>query len=291
MDSEEIFRTIFNDSADGILIAEKETKTFIMSNDTICNMLGYTKEEFAGLSVKDIHPEADLPYVIEQFEKQSRGEFIVAENLPVMRKDGTVFHADIRSKTIILLGNEYLVGVFIDVTERNKAETMLQEEKYRAQKYLNIAGVMLVTLNLNGKITLINKKGCEVLDYSKDEVLNKNWFELCIHEDIREEIWAVFNKLILGEIEPVEYYENTVIRKDGEPRLIAFHNTLIRNAESQITDVLFSGEDITNRKKAEDELKSHTEELEKLNKAFVGRELKMIELKKEIEELKKIQKS
>ena len=283
----EMFKVIFDYSTEGILIADTEENKFFMANDAICSMLGYTKEELLGLSIKDIHPEVDLPHVNEQFKRQAMGELVVAEDLPVMRKDRTVFYADISSKAIRLSGKEYVAGIFQDITERKKAIELLKKERYRAQKYLDIAGVMLIVINEKGEIDLINEKGCEILGYSNNEIVSKNWFDLCIHEDIREEIYAVFNKLMGGDIEVVEYYENAIINKNGESRIIAFHNTLIKNEESRITGILFSGEDITDRKKAEDELKARTEELERINQAFVGRELKMVELKNEIKELKK----
>lgn len=158
-----------------------------------------------------------------------------------------------------------------EITERKRTGKALQAERNNVQKYLNIAGVMIVILNEKGEITLINKKGCEILGYSIGEVLNKNWFELCIHEDMREEITVVFRNLMAGKIELVEYYENTVVNKKGEPRIIAFHNTIIKNEESQISGILFSGEDITGRKQAEEELRKHREQLEELVKERTGK--------------------
>ena len=126
-ESEEKFRIIFNNTTDGILIADIEEKKFFMANNTICSLLGYTREEIIGLSIKDIHPKADLPYIIEQFERQARGESNIGEDLPVMRKDGTVFYVDIRTRPIVLSGKKYLVGVFNDITERKKADIALNE--------------------------------------------------------------------------------------------------------------------------------------------------------------------
>jgi|LGVF01.1.fsa_nt_gb PAS domain S-box-containing protein len=62
-----------------------------------------------------------------------------------------------------------------------------------------------------------------------------------------------------GDIEPVEYYENTLLTKEGEERLIAFHNTVIRDKNSHTVGVLFSGEDITERKQAEEALQHRVE--------------------------------
>ncbi|MEA2052148.1 MAG: PAS domain S-box protein, partial [Euryarchaeota archaeon] len=97
--------------------------------------------------------------------------------------------------------------------------------------------------------------GCEILGYQEDELIGRNWFDLLVPKRIRGEIREVFRKLMAGDIEPVEYYEYTILTKDGEERLIVFHNTVIRDKNSQTVGVLFSGEDITERKQAEDEVK------------------------------------
>ncbi|GAJ24438.1 unnamed protein product, partial [marine sediment metagenome] len=82
----------------------------------------------------------------------------------------------------------------------------------------------------------------------------KNWFDLLVPQRIRDEVKDVFHKLMAGDIRPVEYYENPLLTKDGEERLIAFHNAVIRGPNDQIVIVLFSAEDITEQKKTEEAL-------------------------------------
>ena len=139
--------------------------------------------------------------------------------------------------------------------ELAKTTEYLRREKERAEEYLNIAGVLLAMLDADEKISLINKKGCEILGYKEEELIGRNWFDILVPQRIRGEIRGIFGKLMAGDIEPVEYYEYTVLTKDGEERLIVFHNTVIRDKNSQTVGVLFSGEDITERKQAEDEVK------------------------------------
>jgi len=135
-----------------------------------------------------------------------------------------------------------------------KAEEALRREKERREQYLNIAGVMLAIVNADEKITMINKKACEILGYKKKELIGKNWFDLLVPQRIRDEVKDVFHKLMAGDIRPVEYYENPLLTKDGEERLIPFHNAVIRGPNDQIVAVLFSAEDITERKKMEEAL-------------------------------------
>ncbi|MFX0092701.1 MAG: ATP-binding protein, partial [Candidatus Hodarchaeota archaeon] len=101
-------------------------------------------------------------------------------------------------------------------------------------------------------VTLINKKGCEILGYEEDEILGKNWFENFLPERVRKEVKSVFDRLMTGEIEPVEYFENQVLTKKGEERIIAWHNTFIRDETGNNIKTLSSGEDITNRVKAQE---------------------------------------
>jgi PAS domain S-box-containing protein len=121
-ESEEKFKAIFDNAMDGILVGDVNTKKFVMANRTICEMTGYAINEILTLSVTDIHPEADMPFVLETFERQRRKEFRVAENLPVRRKDGTVFYADISSSPITIGTGRFMVGIFRDITDRQQAE-------------------------------------------------------------------------------------------------------------------------------------------------------------------------
>ena len=111
MESENKFMAIFTGATDGILLADTKSRTFITGNPAIARMLGYASEELAGLGIMDIHPAGDLPFVMEQFERQARGEFSVAVDIPVKRKDGSVFYADINATPAILGGRIY-IGAF-----------------------------------------------------------------------------------------------------------------------------------------------------------------------------------
>jgi PAS domain S-box-containing protein len=139
--------------------------------------------------------------------------------------------------------------------EHKRTEKELKREKERAEQYLNIAEIGLVIVASNEQITQINKKGCEILKYNQEELIGKNWFEVLVPSSMREEVRGVFDQLMAGNVEPIEFYENPLLTKDGEERLIAFHNTVIRDQADQIVGVLFSAEDITERKLAEEALK------------------------------------
>jgi len=119
-------KAVFDGALDGILLADAESRRFINGNNMICRMLGYSMDELKRLSVADIHPAEHLPYVIEQFERQVRGEIALAENIPVKRKDGSMFFADISASAVEMNGVRVQVGFFRDITERKRAGQKLQ---------------------------------------------------------------------------------------------------------------------------------------------------------------------
>ena len=257
--SNALFRAIFDGVMDGILLGDTSTKTIFAVNKRICEMLGYTEEELNNLYVNDIHPPQDIPYVMEQIRRQAKGEISLACDIPMLRRDGSIFYADINSAPVCFNGKDYLIGIFRDITERSQAEKALREERDKAQKYLDIAGVMILAIDRNQTVTLINKKGCEVLGYDESEIVGKNWFENFIHPQVRERITDVFNSIIIGKEEILEYSENSVVTSKGERRVIAWHNKVIRDNNGKILGTLSSGEDITVRRAMEKELKAEKE--------------------------------
>jgi PAS domain S-box-containing protein len=257
--SEEEFRIIFDNSFDGILLADAETKTFYRGNKSICRMLGYSEDEIIDLAVKDIHLPNDLSWIVAEFEKLARGEIKVAKEIPVKKKDGQIFFADIGATPIVLGDRTYLMGIFRDVSERKGAEEALKRQRDLANQYLDIARVMLVVIGPDQKVRMINKKGMEVLGYSEAEIIGQNWFDLVIPRGIRDEVKGVFDKLMAGETELVDYYENVILTKEGQERFIAWHNTLITSEQGTIIGTLSSGEDITERKITENKLRESEE--------------------------------
>ncbi|TLS74037.1 PAS domain S-box protein [Mariprofundus erugo] len=162
-----------------------------------------------------------------------------------------------------------LIGISRDITEKVRAQRMLEQERLQAQRYLDIAAVMLVALDNAGKITLMNKKGCHLLGYQEEEVIGRDWFELCMPDDTREKERLSYLQLMHGKGSAVDYDEAPVVTKDGRQRLIAFHQTLLSDSSSGITGMLFSGEDMTARKNTEGRLRKLSRAIEQAGEAMV----------------------
>jgi PAS domain S-box-containing protein len=151
-----------------------------------------------------------------------------------------------------------------DLLFRNlrQSEMMVRKEKNKIQNYLDLAGVILVLIDADQRVSLINKKGCQILGYEENEIVGKNWFDTFIPEVIREELRMTFKSFMKGETNPVEYFENPVLTKTGEERMVAWHNAVLRDEKGNGVNTLSSGEDITERKQIEEELRRSRDELE-----------------------------
>ncbi|MGE5751958.1 MAG: MASE3 domain-containing protein [Nitrospirota bacterium] len=154
-----------------------------------------------------------------------------------------------------------------DILFRNlkKSEEELREERDLAQHYLDVAKMIIVVIAADQRVSLINKKGCEILGYDEREIIGKNWFDEFVPARMRDDVKAAFNKLMTRELQPVEHFENPVVSRQGEERLIAWHNAVLENDMGEIIATLSSGEDITERKRAEEKLIQKTAELERSN--------------------------
>ena len=140
-------------------------------------------------------------------------------------------------------------------TKYHKAiEEKMKRDKERTENYLNIAGVMIVVINRQGKITLMNKKGNEILGYKNGDLIGKNWFTTCLPKENRKVLRSFFQKCLIGKLKFTEHYENEVITKKGEKKLISWYNTVLKDKNGVIVGTLSSGEDVTKQKKLEEEL-------------------------------------
>ena len=135
-------------------------------------------------------------------------------------------------------------------TEQIKNAKALLREKNQIQKYLDVAGVMLLVLDREGTVTLINRKGCEILDRKKEEVLGRSWFGAFLPERARENAQQNFRKLMEGG-EAQEKSEYPVVRAAGAERSVLWNNVVLKDDRGQVCGLIMSGEDITDRKQLE----------------------------------------
>ncbi|OGV82391.1 MAG: hypothetical protein A3K19_06185 [Lentisphaerae bacterium RIFOXYB12_FULL_65_16] len=151
-----------------------------------------------------------------------------------------------------------------DVTARQQTRAALVDAQTTAQQCLDVAGVMIVALSRTGRITLLNRRGEQILGCKGEEALGQDWFAGFVPPDSRERVRRVFDQLASGELDGSEYFESPVLTHRGVERLIAWHNVVLSDEAGRFAGVLSSGEDITERRMAEAELLKYRDHLEDL---------------------------
>ena len=164
--------------------------------------------------------------------------------------------------------------------ERKKVEEALNQERKKAKKYLDVAGVMIIVLDEGKSLKLINNKSCDILGYAEEELVGKDWCENFVPPEYREEVEEVLHGLMNGQTEKYEYHENPVLTKSGQQRLMAWHNVVLWDDAKNIHAILSSGEDITERKAAEIELLGAYKKLEKAHSDMKKVQLHLVQKEK-----------
>jgi len=248
------YQELIETMSDGLGVQD-EKGVIRYANQRFCHILARSRDEILGMTTDRYMTSESKERFAQQMPQRKRGEASSYE-LSFLRPDGSEVSTLVSPQPMLDAQGTYRgsFATISDITNLKDTERRLREETELAQRYLDIAGVMFVVLNRQGKIDLINKRGLEILGYDDSaELLGKSWFKTCIPADIQEDVQAVFGKIMTGETAPVEYFENTVRTRDDSPRIIAWHNTIFKDADGHTSGTLSSGEDVTEQRQAEQE--------------------------------------
>ncbi len=145
------------------------------------------------------------------------------------------------------------LGILQDITKRKRVEMALRESEARLSNLLESIRLIAVFLDTEGRITYANDFLLRLLGYTREEILYQNWFDMCLPPEEREIVRTTFlERITEGRIQPE--YENQVLTRDQERRLISWSNTVMRNTQGTVIGTASIGVDITDRRRLEAEL-------------------------------------
>jgi len=256
-----------------------ETKEYEFVGSGLEEILGLSKKEFDYHYFKNIkqevivHDKSDYTSYREKFrngkldryqvdfkffDKRGDERWISDSSLPVFSFDETKVVESI--------------GVLQDITKRKLIEKQLRQEKDKVQNYLDVAGVIFLSLDVDLNVTLINKKGCKTLGLDQDKIIGKNWIENFLPPNIHEKAWEFYDHFTNEQIDMFStdfkrsaYFETKLYSRDNEPRNIFWNNILLRDDNKVITGILCSGTDITEKVFAEQGVKRLNQQLNRKN--------------------------
>lgn len=235
---------------------------------------GINKEKAIGTTAKDLYGTKEAPYI-----KEYNG--VILTKTPLIFE--TYFEPMKKwfSITVISSKDDQFTTIFQDITARKTIDDKLKESEKKYSDLIEGARDMVAIIQ-DEKIKFANKATTTFGGYSPEEVLNDNFLNFIAPES-KANVLAHYMARKMGDSKP-QIYEMNMIRKDGAKIPIEIASTLIQY-EGKNASLAFM-RDITDRKAEENELRKQKEELEKANKFMVDREVKMVELKNEVEKLK-----
>jgi two-component system cell cycle sensor histidine kinase/response regulator CckA len=253
--TKEFLENILESMEGGMLTVDKNAR-ITSFNRAAEQITGFKRDEVLNKQCCDVLKSELCEETCPIKEVLESGKPVFSYEIKITSKTGDKIPVNITTSPLRSSQNEMIGAIenFRDLTRHKGLWGKLRQERNRAQQYLDIAGVIIVAMDKTGIVTLINKKGCDVLGYEEEEIVGKNWFDLCVPERLRKELTDVFKRLVSRQNEIVEYYENPILTKSGEERIIEWHNTILEDEKGQIIGTLSSGKDITLRKQTEEEL-------------------------------------
>ena len=247
---EEYFRAIFHGASDGILLADIKTRKFVRANASICKMLGYTSEEITTLGVEDIHPAEDRGWILNEFGRMIHGGDISSLlDVPLQRKDGSVFHASLGTAIINHENTLCIAGFFRDITNRLRSEAALRESEERYRTLVEFMPIAVALADTTGRVITANPAAARLQGFERAEDLSGlHLFDFLVPNKRAELGCKIENILRDGH---VESFECQILRKDGSTKPAELFGVGIKNDQNQIVGIIALAHDLTELKNAQ----------------------------------------
>ncbi|MBU0475638.1 MAG: PAS domain S-box protein [Bacteroidetes bacterium] len=278
--SEAELRALFSAMTDVVLVLNSEGR-YLKIAETNPSLLYKPPKELLGKTLHEVFPKDQADYFlnyISQTLKESK-LLSIEYNLPIGNK---ILWFD---ATISPMSDNTVLMVARDITERKLAAESLRQSEERFRRLAENAQDVIYRMSVpDGEYEYVSQAALSVFGYSPKECYNSPLLiKNAIHPDWHNYFEEQWKNLIKGEIFPT--YEYQFIHKSGEVRWFNQRNILVRNNAGNPIAIEGIITDITERKQVEEALKKRKDELERFERLTIGRELKMVELKKRMAEL------
>ena len=236
--AERRLNTILNKIPAGVVAADIATGQFYLVNDEFCRMLGYTREELLGKTPAHIHPPEEMARIATEFGRIAQGEVPLAQNITVLRKNGSRFPVDIQPVEFELDGVRTVLGVFIDVTRIHDAISALPD--------------FVWLKDANGVYLLCNPMFERFLGASEAAIVGKT-----DHDFVPQALADAFranDQAAMAANSPRVNEEWVTLADSGQRVLLETTKVPLRDANGQLMGVLGIGHDITAQRQLQQDL-------------------------------------
>ena len=244
--------------------------TITYVNDKFCEVSGYSREEVLGQDDRLINSGHHPKEFIRDLWTTINGGKAWHGEIKNKAKDGSFYWLD---TTIVPFLNDdgtprQFMRISGVITARKDAEQALRTEHDRAQRYLDTAQVILLKLDLDGRIAVVNRYACDLLGWTAEELIGRDWIDTCLPLRIRERLRNKLDDVVGGDLAT---NENPILTRSGQERLVEWRPSLLRDEDGNVVGTFSSGTDITDRNQAVEALRTAEERMRfALENANVG---------------------
>ena len=241
---------------------------FTWVNRAFAEMLATTPEALIGSSLADVTTPEEFERLSAMTSERQNGQRASYETT-LLRRDGAAVPVHVAVTPLVGRSGEFLgsLAVVVDITDRAAVEQRLGAERDRLKLFLDTARVLLLVLDQEGRVTLANRELERCLGWRESELLGRRWIDVAIPEPLRAEIEEAFEAALRGEISIKAAYENPVLRRDGDQRVILWNSSLVTDEHGEVEALLSSGRDVTEQRLAEQSLRESEETLRAITEA------------------------
>jgi PAS domain S-box-containing protein len=300
-ESETRYRQLFGNINDAIFVASLESNNmpgkFLEVNEETCKRLGYSREELSKLSPADISSPENILKIPMRIQKLMEDGRILFETVHVA-KDGRHIPVEVNVHLLDFKGKPTVLAIARDITARRQAQEALEkaheeleqrviertaelteanrqllremeehhltseklrESEVRFRTLFQTAGSLIMFIDAAGCIREFNREAELAFGYSRGEVVGKDVVELLVPEAARELAAAGEKKVLDGRI--IRGSEFSLKLRDGTERMFLWNANPLLDSQGQSTGIIVVGHDISERKQAEEAIKSERQRL------------------------------
>ena len=262
INSEARFRTLFEDASDAIFIADVETGAIIDCNSNAEKLIGRPRSEIIGLPQTELHPHGETEKYREIFQQHVQHGGIVNCEMEVLHNDGRRIPVIISARATVFNGKKMMMGYFLDITERKRAEEALRESEAMLRQIIDTSPIPMVVYR-EEKNYHINKKFVETFGYTMEDIPTiDEWWPLAYPdkaycEFVKNRWYAAVDDAVKNKTS-IAPQEVIVTCKDGSKKGVLTFFSSIGDMNLAIL------QDITERKQDEEKV-SHLASFPSLN--------------------------
>jgi PAS domain S-box-containing protein len=281
-ESEEKYRHLFEHHSAAKLIIDPETGKIIDLNFAAIEFYGWSKDALKAMHISQISilSASEIASKMKLVQTKGNKYFEFEQRIA----DGTIKDVGVDSGLVTIGGRGYLHVIIHDITNRKRAEKALIESKNRFQAIADNSGGWIWEVDNNGLYTYASEHSYKLIGYTQKEIVNKKYFYDFFVENEREKLKTEAFKIFQSK-QSFNGFENHIIHKDGRRIIIETYGLPLLDDDGNLKGYLGVDKDVTEKKNAQTALIERTKELEEFNRLMVDRELRIIQIKEEVNTL------